>query len=98
VPRVIWEAVGIKIRKIRMGKTKRRREEGKREKKVRRERTKKKRKEKTKKEENDGSKKGSRRVGNIRQGRGDSKVRRRSKEDGTKMFLQVDSYFWQESQ
>ena len=80
-----------------MGKTKKRREERKREEKVRRKRTKKKRKEKTKKEENDGSKKGSRRVGNRRQGRGDSKVRRRKK-DGTKMFLQVDSYFWQESQ
>ena len=65
---------------------------------MRRERTKKKRKGKTKKGENNGSKRGSRRVRNIRQGREGSKVRRRSKEDGTKMFLQVDSYFWQESQ
>jgi len=62
---------------------------------VRRERTKKERKEKTKKGENNGSKKGSRRVGNIKQERGGSKARRRSKEDSTKMFLQVDSYFWQ---
>ena len=58
----------------------------------------KKSKEKTKKRENDGSKEADRRVRNLGQGRGSSKIRGRSKKDSTRMFSQVNPHLWQESQ
>ena len=75
----------------------RRRKEEKRGKWAEKERGNKK-KEKAKKGEDNGGKESSRGMGNLGQGKRSSKIRRRSKEVGTKTFSLVDLSLWKETE
>jgi len=94
----MWEAVEAKAGKIRVGKTKERREERGIWKEMREKRAEKKRKEKTKERKNNESKEDSRRVGDLEQGGGGSKIGGRSKKASTRKVSQVNLCFWQKGQ
>jgi len=94
----MWKAVEAKAGKIVVGKTKERREERGIGKEMREKRAEKKRKEKTKERKNNGSKEDSRRVGDLEQGGGGSKIRGRSKKASTRKVPRVNSCFQQKSQ
>lgn len=56
------------------------------------------RKEKTKKEEKNGSKEGNRKMGDLRWGREDSEIRRRSEKASIKKIPRVNLCLWQKYQ
>ena len=86
-----------KVRKIKVAKAKRRREEGEKGKEVRKEEIEEERKkEKTKKEKINRSEKSSRRIGNLGW-EWSSKIRGRSKNIGIRTISWIDTYIWKES-
>ena len=81
--RGVWKAVETKVGETRVVKTKEER---------------KKRKKPKKKGEDNEDKEGSRKMGDLGWRRGSSKVRRRGKKAGVRMFSLVDSYLWKETE